>query len=181
MEAVIETIGEILEDGTIIKGYSDQGMIYKNWTAFESKTDEVCYVPEYSTDSTFDIEEVDEEEFFYSRETGGTVVSTALELMNKVVKDRYPSDSWNIYAAQASDGENWGDDSPRCHDLIVKNIMPLVQYFAYVEISSSNTNDLWQTYEPIPERFPERFAMRRVTGPADIYPVFRELFERKSS
>ena len=125
-------------------------------------------------------EEVDEEEFFYSRETGGTVVSTALELMTKLVQERYPTDSWNIYAAQASDGENWGDDSPRCHDLIVKNIMPLVQYFAYVEISSSNTNDLWQTYEPIPERFPERFAMRRVTGQTDIYPVFRDLFQKKA-
>lgn len=125
-------------------------------------------------------EEVDEEEFFYSRETGGTVVSTALELMQKIVRERYPTDSWNIYAAQASDGENWQDDSPRCHDLLVKSIMPLVQYFAYVEISSSNTNDLWQTYESIPEGFPERFAMRRVTEQADIYPVFRELFERKS-
>lgn len=125
-------------------------------------------------------EEVDEEEFFYSRETGGTVVSTALDLMKKLVQERYPTDSWNIYAAQASDGENWQDDSPKCHDLLVKSIMPLVQYFAYVEISSSTTNDLWQTYESIPERFPERFAMRRVTGPADIYPVFRELFERKS-
>ncbi len=125
-------------------------------------------------------EEVDEEEFFYSRETGGTVVSTALDLMKKIVQERYPTDSWNIYAAQASDGENWQDDSPKCHDLLVKSIMPLVQYFAYVEISSSTTNDLWQTYETIPERFPERFAMRRVSGPADIYPVFRELFERKS-
>ena len=125
-------------------------------------------------------EEVDEEEFFYSRETGGTVVSTALDLMTKIVQERYPTDSWNIYAAQASDGENWQDDSPRCHDLLVKNIMPLVQYFAYVEISSRDSNDLWQTYAPIPDRFPERFAMRRVTGQADIYPVFRELFERRS-
>lgn len=124
-------------------------------------------------------EEVDEDEFFYSRETGGTVVSTALDLMKKIVQERYPTDSWNIYAAQASDGENWQDDSPKCHDLLVKSVMPLVQYFAYVEISSSTTNELWHTYEPIPERFPKQFAMRRVTGPADIYPVFRELFERK--
>ncbi len=126
-------------------------------------------------------DEVDEEEFFYSRETGGTVVSTALDLMQTIVRERYPTDSWNIYAAQASDGENWSDDSPKCRDLLVKSLLPLVQYFAYVEISSGKDQELWQTYSEIPGDFPERFAMRKVSEPADIFPVFRDLFERKSS
>ncbi len=126
-------------------------------------------------------DEVDEEEFFYSRETGGTVVSSALELTKKVIQERYPTDSWNIYAAQASDGENWSDDSPKCHEILVKSLLPLVQYYAYVEISSAKENDLWQAYSGIPDEFPERFAMRRVTEAPDIYPVFRDLFERKPS
>ncbi|MDH3337677.1 MAG: YeaH/YhbH family protein [Gammaproteobacteria bacterium] len=126
-------------------------------------------------------DEVDEEEFFYSRETGGTVVSTALDLMQRIVRERYPSDSWNIYAAQASDGENWADDSPKCRDLLVKSLLPLVQYFAYVEISSGRDQELWQTYSEIPTDFPDRFAMRKVSEPADIFPVFRDLFERRSS
>jgi len=126
-------------------------------------------------------DEVDEEEFFYSRETGGTVVSSALELMKTIVQERYPTDSWNIYAAQASDGENWADDSPKCRDLLVKSLLPLVQYYAYVEISSGKEQELWQTYNEIPEHFPDRFAMRLVQGPADIFPVFRDLFERKST
>jgi len=126
-------------------------------------------------------DEVDEEEFFYSRETGGTVVSTALELMNTIVRERYPTDSWNIYAAQASDGENWQDDSPKCRDLLVKSVLPLVQYFAYVEISSGKEQELWQTYSEIVDTFPERFAMRNVSEPADIFPVFRDLFEKKST
>ena len=124
-------------------------------------------------------DEVDEEEFFYSRETGGTVVSSALELMKDVVRDRYPTDSWNIYAAQASDGENWADDSPKCRDLLVKSLLPLTQYYAYVEISSGKEQELWQSYSDIPEQFPECFAMRHVKEPADIFPVFRDLFERK--
>ena len=124
-------------------------------------------------------DEVDEEEFFYSRETGGTVVSSALELMKKVVEDRYPTDSWNIYAAQASDGENWADDSPKCRDLLVKSLLPLVQYYAYVEISSGKEQELWQTYSEITDTFGDRFAMRNVKEPADIFPVFRDLFERK--
>jgi len=126
-------------------------------------------------------DEVDEEEFFYSRETGGTVVSSALELMKKLIRERYPTDSWNVYAAQASDGENWQDDSPKCHELLVRSLLPLLQYFAYVEISPHNESDLWKTYASIPESFPERFAMRRVTEPAEIYPVFRDLFEKRSS
>lgn len=124
-------------------------------------------------------DEVDEEEFFYSRETGGTVVSSALELMKQIIAERYPTDSWNIYAAQASDGENWQDDSPKCYDLLQKNLVPLVQYYAYVEISENRENELWQAYSSLPDKFPERFAMRRVTDPGDIYPVFRDLFERK--
>jgi uncharacterized sporulation protein YeaH/YhbH (DUF444 family) len=124
-------------------------------------------------------DEVDEEEFFYSRETGGTVVSTALDLMKTIIEERYPTDSWNIYAAQASDGENWQDDSPKCRDLLVKSVLPLVQYFAYVEISSQKEQELWQTYTEILETFPDRFAMRNVSEAADIFPVFRDLFVRK--
>ncbi len=124
-------------------------------------------------------DEVDEEEFFYSRETGGTVVSSALELMKKIVDERYPTNSWNIYAAQASDGDNWQDDSPKCRDLLVKSLLPAVQYFAYVEIASDEGQELWQTYSEILDAFPERFAMRNVSEPADIFPVFRDLFARK--
>ena len=127
----------------------------------------------------FSLDEVDEEEFFYSRETGGTVVSSALDLMKDVIEERYPPDSWNIYAAQASDGENWADDSPKCRELLVKDLLPLVQYYAYVEISSGREQELWQTYSGITETFGDRFAMRNVKEAADIFPVFRDLFERK--
>ncbi len=79
--------------------------------------------------------EVDEQEFFYSRETGGTVVSSALKLMSEVIEDRYSPDEWNIYGAQASDGDNWNDDSGICGKLLTESILPQVQYFAYVEIT----------------------------------------------
>ena len=125
-------------------------------------------------------DEVDEEEFFYSRETGGTVVSSALDLMKEVVEARYPADSWNIYAAQASDGENWHDDSPRCRDVLVNSLLPLVQYYAYVEINSGQDQELWHAYEDVPELYPEQFAMRKVKQAGDIFPVFRDLFEKQT-
>ena len=125
--------------------------------------------------------EVDEEEFFYSRETGGTVVSSALKLMEEIVRERYPTSDWNIYAAQASDGENWADDSPQCRDILEGSILPYVQYYAYVEINSGEDQALWHTYEELLEKHSDSFAMRKVTDPSDIFPVFRDLFERKSA
>ena len=56
---------------------------------------------------THEAQEVDEETFFYSTQSGGTVVSTALEEMRRIIEERYPSREWNIYAAQASDGDNF--------------------------------------------------------------------------
>ncbi len=122
--------------------------------------------------------EVNEEEFFYSRETGGTVVSSALELMNDVMQTRYPTSDWNIYAAQASDGDNWNNDSPRCRDILVNNILPFVQYFAYVEIMPRHHQSLWEAYLSVKEQCPQ-FAMQNIEDVKDIYPVFRELFKRQ--
>ncbi len=121
--------------------------------------------------------EVNEEEFFYSRETGGTVVSSALELMKEVMQARFPTSDWNIYAAQASDGDNWNNDSPRCRDILVNDILPYVQYFAYVEIMPRHHQSLWEAYLNVNEQCPQ-FAMQNIEDVKDIYPVFRELFKR---
>jgi uncharacterized sporulation protein YeaH/YhbH (DUF444 family) len=125
--------------------------------------------------------EVDEEEFFYSRETGGTIVSSALKLMNRIIEARYSPSEWNIYAAQASDGDNWNDDSPVCSKLLEDNILPQVQYYAYVEITPQDHQMLWYEYEKIMERFPQSFAIQQIADPGEIYPVFRKLFERKAA
>ncbi|MBX3612748.1 MAG: YeaH/YhbH family protein [Burkholderiaceae bacterium] len=124
--------------------------------------------------------EVDEAEFFGSRETGGTVVSSALELARDIVAERYSSSLWNIYVAQASDGDNWNDDSPLCRTLIGESILPSCQYFAYIEISQGEPQNLWREYEKLQAAHPDRFAMQRIGGPGDIYPVFRELFRKRS-
>jgi len=123
--------------------------------------------------------EVDEQEFFYSRETGGTIVSSALKLMDEVIKQRYPASDWNIYAAQASDGDNWNDDSPLCSKLLRESILPNVQYFSYIEITQLDRQMLWHEYEKLSVEFEECFAMQNIKSEADIYPVFRELFQRK--
>jgi len=122
--------------------------------------------------------EVTEEEFFYSRETGGTVVSSALRLMDDIMKERYPSGDWNIYAAQASDGDNWNDDSPICRNLLIENIVPYLQYYAYIEITTENPQNLWREYLKVKGGC-SNFAMQRIETVGDIYPVFRELFKKQ--
>ncbi len=123
--------------------------------------------------------EVDEEEFFYSRETGGTIVSSALKMMQEIMAERYPANEWNIYAAQASDGDNWNDDSPLCRDILINQIMPFVQYFTYVEITPREHQALWYEYNQVAEAFSDAFAQQQLVSAGDIYPVFRELFQRR--
>ncbi len=129
---------------------------------------------------TTEAKEVDEETFFKDTETGGTVISTALEEMQRIVKERYPVDDWNIYAAQASDGHNFDDDMERCLELLNVDLLPQCQYFAYIEVAPEDgmpamESVAWGGYKEVAAANPH-FAMKRVTNPGEIYPVFRELF-----
>lgn len=133
--------------------------------------------------------EVDEESFFYGRETGGTVVSKVLEEMKRIVAERYPPSGWNIYAAQASDGDNIGGDSQICLQLLKEDILPQVQFFAYTEIvseqemeiirSGDSASPLWQAYRQLPDQH-SQFMLSKVARPSDIYPVFRSLFHKQN-
>jgi uncharacterized sporulation protein YeaH/YhbH (DUF444 family) len=129
-------------------------------------------------------EEVDEQTFFTDPRTGGTVVSTALAEFVRIQRDRYPQDSWNIYAAQASDGDNSGSDTHQAVALLETAILPVVQHFAYIEVATTGfmrgETDLWRGYDPLSRRAP-KLAMRRVADRADIFPVFRDLFGRKAA
>ncbi|WP_028032457.1 YeaH/YhbH family protein [Chelativorans sp. J32] len=139
---------------------------------------------------THEAREVDEETFFYSTQSGGTVVSTALEEMQRIIGERYPSREWNIYAAQASDGDNIAGDSERCASMLRDELMELCQYYAYVEIidereteifgATDNGTSLWRAYRTVGEKWPN-FQMTRIARPADIYPVFRKLFARQNA
>ncbi len=121
--------------------------------------------------------EVDEQNFFHATETGGTVVSSALVLMDEIQKARYPASQWNIYGAQASDGDNWHHDSSRCKELLETQILPVCRYFAYVQVAEPEQN-LWDEYSQLADEVPH-FAMRKATAVNQIYPVFRDLFRKE--
>jgi uncharacterized sporulation protein YeaH/YhbH (DUF444 family) len=129
---------------------------------------------------TDEAKEVDEKTFFESRETGGTRVSSALQEALKIIEERYPIADWNIYIAQASDGDNETGDNDKATALMRDGLLPLSQYYAYLEVdephSDTPTSSLWKTYD----RLDPGPAMRRVTTRQEIYPVFRELFRRRN-
>ncbi|WP_420935383.1 YeaH/YhbH family protein [Alteromonas sp. A081] len=121
--------------------------------------------------------EVDEQEFFYSQETGGTIVSSALTLMKDIIEQRYSDGLWNIYGAQASDGDNWADDSPKCSALLAHHLLPVCRYYTYIEITERPHQSLWKGFEQISATH-DNFMCKHIESQADIYPVFREIFKR---
>ena len=131
---------------------------------------------------TDDAEEVDEQTFFHDTKSGGTVVYSALELMHRICGERYPASSWNVYAAQASDGDAFGADVGKSARFLREALLPLARYFVYVEIpdNSYGHSSLWAEYEQA-GRDKGNFAMRRVSGREEIYPVLRELFRKESA
>src|SRR5215467_8746874 len=136
---------------------------------------------------THDAQEVDEQTFFYSRQSGGTIVSTALEKMLEIQRQRYTTADWNIYAAQASDGYTQSGDARRCVELLESDLMPICQYYAYIEILDeremevfSNEEagaELWRAYRGVAEEW-KNFVTKRIAKPSDIFPVFHELFRK---
>ena len=133
--------------------------------------------------------EVDEDTFFRSRETGGTLVSSALDVMLEVQEKRFPPARYNLYVAQVSDGDNDGGDRARVASLMQSRILPIVRYFAYVETSADRSafphaairrkTELWDTYEHIAATSEnDRLAMRRVSDGAGVWGVLAELFAK---
>ena len=143
---------------------------------------------------TTDAKEVTEEEFFYGRESGGTLISTALDKMIEIQKDEYNPAQWNIYCAQASDGENYEEDNAVCVKLLNEYILEASQYFAYIDVAPDrgesyglkaskgaievDPHSLWGYYSKIKN---PNFNMKRVTQIRQVWTVFRELFERKKA
>ncbi|MBX5157801.1 MULTISPECIES: YeaH/YhbH family protein [unclassified Rhizobium] len=130
-------------------------------------------------------EEVDEETFFYGPATGGTLVSSALVAMRRIIAARFDPAEWNIYGAQASDGDNAHSDGNLSGQLL-REILPLCQYFAYIEVgeeggdSSVSRSPLWMLYDGIrSELLP--LSMRKVCRRGEIFPVFHDLFQKRDA
>lgn len=130
--------------------------------------------------------ECSEEEFFNLRENGGTTVSSAFELAKDILKDRYSPNEWNIYFAQASDGDNWSEDNEKLKNILSKDILPITQYFSYIQVgemrkgsyyASGNLIDEYKKLESTHTNLISKYIENR----SDIYPVFREIFKKQDA
>lgn len=81
-------------------------------------------------------QEVDEHTFYHTRESGGTKISSAYELADKIITSRFPQDQWNVYAFHFSDGDNWGDDNTRCQEILSERLLPKINLFGYGQVES---------------------------------------------
>jgi len=130
---------------------------------------------------TDEAEEVDEKTFFHDTGSGGTVVLTALELVHSVAVERYSDSGWNLYLAQASDGDAFGADAGKSARYVDENLLPLLRYFAYIEVGEGNDprdSSLWASYVTVKR---ENFSMRHVGEKGQIYPVLRDFFQKESA
>jgi uncharacterized protein len=130
-------------------------------------------------------EEVDEETFFHGPASGGTMVSSALQTMSDIVKSRFRPSDWNIYAAQASDGDNSIADSALTGRLLTDSILPVSQFFAYLEVGEASgssfempDSSLWTLYQRL-RADGAPLSMRKVNERSQIFPVFHDLFQRR--
>jgi len=81
-------------------------------------------------------QEVDEHTFYHTRESGGTKISSAYDLCDKIITKRFPPSDWNIYAFHFSDGDNWGDDVPVCLQILKERLLPKLNLFGYGQVES---------------------------------------------
>ena len=134
--------------------------------------------------------ECSEDEFFNSKETGGTIVSSGLQLAHEVLKERYSPAEWNAYIAQASDGDNFTSDMPVLERILVNKVLPVVKFYTYVEIAgmyeqsrnfwsahTANRSGMWTLYEKLHEEWPN-IVSKKIKEAKEIIPVFREFFQK---
>ncbi|XTI73615.1 YeaH/YhbH family protein [Acidithiobacillus sp. AC3] len=121
-------------------------------------------------------QECTEKEFFAAREGGGTLVSPALALAEEIITARFPADEWNVYLAQASDGDNYFADNAVVEE-VASRLLQRLRAFYYLEVNRDDESHLLQAYQELAEFFPQ-MVCTRAQQREDVYPLFRELFSK---
>lgn len=128
--------------------------------------------------------EVSEEDFWYGRVTGGTVTSAGLEVVRDILVNDYPTDSWNAYVAHASDGDNYLYDNALCKTILERDILPRVQYYAYLQAGDDTPyNDvmrLWSIFHPMSVDDASKVSAVKVAKENEVYAVFLKLFKKRA-
>ena len=124
-------------------------------------------------------QEVDEDTFFNGTQAGSTKVLSALAKMNEIIDARYPASRYNIFGAQASDGDSFGGDSTESSAYLLSRLLPCARYFVYAEVGdrpAHGATNLWSAYRAIDS---DHFNMATVSARSDVYPALAKLFQKE--
>lgn len=134
-------------------------------------------------------EEVDERTFFYDTFSGGTLVSSGLNLIKEIINKSYSPSEWNIYIAQCTDGDNMNYDNNVCKELIINDLQPITQYYSYIQVSAYEDRQhfmmfpwaardfsIWPTMSFLSNQY-KNIVCRKISNQDQIWRVFRSLFE----
>ena len=124
-------------------------------------------------------QEVDEDTFFNGTQAGSTKVVSALAKMNEIIEARYPASHYNIFGAQASDGDSFGADSTESSAYLFSRLLPFARYFVYAEVGDRprhGTTSLWAAYQAIKS---DHFNMATVSARNEVYPALAKLFQKE--
>ncbi len=133
---------------------------------------------------TTQAQEVDEKTFFYGQESGGTLVSSCLQLAKEIIEKRYPPGEWNIYGAQASDGDSTSSDNVEVRKLMLE-LLPMLQAHYYIETPNEwarrrgdgALSDLGEVYKQLAEENPGKvYVANNICTPKDALEAFKNFF-----
>jgi sporulation protein YhbH len=119
--------------------------------------------------------EVDEDTFYRTRESGGTLISSAYKLLLDIISQEYSSSEWNIYPFHFSDGDNWStEDTKLCLDMLTDQIIPRVNQFSYGQVESRYGSG--QFFKDLMEAFnsSEKLVATRIPDKDSIYDSIKK-------
>ena len=122
--------------------------------------------------------EVDEHTFYHTRESGGTRISSAYNLANKIIDEQHPQMDWNIYVFHFSDGDNWGEDNRHCISLLRDQLLPKCNLFCYGQVESPYGSG--EFYRELEEAFEDEdnLALSEIRNKEGIYDSIKEFLGR---
>ena len=119
--------------------------------------------------------EVDRETFFHTRESGGTIISSAYKMCLKIIEEQYNLDEWNIYPFHFSDGDNWsGNDTEECLKLLEEKFFPICNVFCYGQVESEYGSG--QFLKDLLARFPghEQLVTSKIANKEAVVPSIKD-------
>ncbi|GAB4378874.1 MAG: DUF444 family protein [Calditrichia bacterium] len=120
-------------------------------------------------------QEVDQETFYTTRESGGTVISSAYELCHKIIMEDYPPEEWNIYAFHFSDGDNWSrEDNAYCVELLEDELLPRVNLFGYGQVESTYGSGAFFDFLAQHLEYEENLVLSQIPDKEGIYDSIKD-------